>query len=258
LPSDYISSFDRLLYNAAQGGGPTYEQTYPGVNILGRYFVSGPVWYYYVAGLLFKMPLLVISLMITAIVMLANRSASLQLLKRHVHIWLPAAVFFVLLSVTNPFQIGMRHIMPVLPFVYLVVAPVVVSFWQQYRKLACGVLLLHLLSVGRYGASMLSYTNELVWNKKDVYRYLCDSSVSYGTGKKRAAKFMMDNTGYKYLPYVPVAGNIIIPVDALTGKRVAGVNNATWLLAFEPEGHYRYGHLLYQISEDELRKVEYR
>jgi hypothetical protein len=258
LPADYISGFDKLLHNAAQGGGPAYEQTYPGVNVLGRYFANGPVWYYYLAGLVFKMPLLVISLMIAAVVMLVKRNARWQLLRRHVQIWLPAVVFFVLLSVTNPFQIGIRHIMPVLPFVYVAIAPAAVGLWQMRRTLALGMLFLHTVSVGRYGASMLAYTNEFVWNKKQVHRYLCDSSVSYGTGKKRAAKFMMDNTGYKYLPYMPVEGDIIIPVDALTGQRTAGANNATWLLAFEPVGHYAYDHLLYRVTEEDLKRAGYR
>lgn len=127
------------------------------------------------------------------------------------------AVYF-LQSVTGNLNIGVRHVMPTLPFIYFLVARQVVrwvsmvsveqpaSFWGWLKYALAGVK-----SLGRYSAVSvlllvmfvstvitfpyyLSYFNILAGGTANGYKIATDSNYDWGQDMKRL-KFWMDDNG---------------------------------------------------------------
>ena len=59
--------------------------------------------------------------------------------------------------------------------------------WQEFsrnRKIAIFVLAAYLVvSVLSYYPYYLSYFNEIVWDRRDAYKYLADSNLDWGQGE---------------------------------------------------------------------------
>ncbi len=254
LPFDYVSGFDLLLYNSEKGGGPEDENSFIGVVILGKYFVKGPVWYYYFVNFYYKTPLLIILLMITSVALFVKHKNKASALLNNIFIWWPPLFFFVMLSLNNPFQIGIRHAILILPFIYLGISKAITWWANKYSKIWIVLLALHLISVGRYWPNFIAYTNELLYPKRLVYKYFYDSSISYRAERQSLDKFLKDHPDYSLPPIKPAAGKYAIDIERMALPLVDTAYDLRWLHKnFEPYDHYRHSILLYNITEDDLR-----
>jgi hypothetical protein len=253
LPYDYVSAFDLLRFHADLGGAPHPDNTYGGVSVLGLFSVRGPVWYYYLVSFAVKLPLLTLALLITALLMWGRSGQAISLLQRHLFVWLPALFFGLLLSLANPFQIGIRHALLVFPFLYMG-AGYGLRFWQQRRpKVVSMALAVQFLFLLNYWPNMIAYTNELFWPKHLVYRYVNDSTIDYDQSVAYLEQFLATHPEYKLPPHQPAPGKFAINVRYLT----ASYNRFgyEWLYKnFEPVGHYMHNVLLFDISAASLRE----
>jgi len=252
LPYNYVQAFDLLRYHGDLGGAPHPDNTYAGVSILGHYYEHGPVWYYYLAVFFIKLPLLSLLLLATTLVLFFRYDVTGKL-RRHVFVWLPLLFFGIMLSVTNPFQIGIRHALILYPFLYLLVGYGILFWWQRrpvWMRAGLAIQFLFLLS---FWPNMIAYTNELFWPKHMVYRYVHDSTVSYAQSTPYLQKFLAENPEYKLAPTAPQAGRFALLVD----QYAASFNRFgyDWLYKnFEPVGHYMHNVLLFEITEASLRE----
>ncbi|HXB74327.1 MAG TPA: glycosyltransferase family 39 protein [Candidatus Acidoferrales bacterium] len=122
-------------------------------------------------------------------------------------------VFYFVLSMTSGINIGMRHILPVYPFLYIGVAAMVMRWFGTRRKLAALGLALGLgqiLECSRIAPDYLAFFNAFVGGPGNGPLYLADSNIDWGQdvkklvhwldahGTRRARVFYFGNAQMRY------------------------------------------------------------
>ncbi|GBE16803.1 dolichyl-phosphate-mannose-protein mannosyltransferase [bacterium BMS3Abin15] len=173
------------------------------------------------------------------------------------------------LSITGNLNIGFRHLFPIMPFLYVLIAKKVFDFLKNIRSestrkvfniiLVVFVIWIVLIPVVSF-PSYLSYFNELVGGPKNGYKYVTDSNVDWGQDLKRLRDWVEENNvdkirvdyfggsspeyylGDKYISwhsnYEPESGWYAISINFLQGniheKRAAGEQDYKWTLDYTP------------------------
>ncbi|MGC9399128.1 MAG: phospholipid carrier-dependent glycosyltransferase [Anaerolineae bacterium] len=160
-------------------------------------------WFYFPLVFLLKTPLPTLILVAWASARLSQRILKQpSRVLRRVPETLTLALFpllYILTSLTSRLNIGYRHLLPVLPFLYIgmgVCAP-----WRgrlfheaRIRQHAAKIMLL-ILVVWQIGSSLtvaphyLTFFNEIAGGPKNGWRYLADSNTDWGQGYKGLARF---------------------------------------------------------------------
>ena len=99
---------------------------------------------------------------------------------------IPPALFFAA-ALTSKLDIGIRHVMPAMPFLTVLVAAGAASLARRSRTWAWAVsilLALHVASSLHAFPNYLPYSNELFGGPSSTYRVLSDSNVGWGGGLK--------------------------------------------------------------------------
>ncbi len=104
-------------------------------------------------------------------------------------------------SITGNLNIGLRHLFPILPFVYILVSKEIVVFGgklkKNYKKVFSGIisiLIIWLIAETAFAYPYyLAYFNELVGGSKNGYKYVTDSNVDWGQELKRLARWVEEN-----------------------------------------------------------------
>jgi tetratricopeptide (TPR) repeat protein len=97
---------------------------------------------------------------------------------------IPAAVFFGV-SLMSRLNFGIRHILPVFPFLIVLAAAAAWHLARQrraWRYAAIFLVTFHCVSSLRAFPNYLSYSNEAWSGPKETYRYLSDTNVDWGQG----------------------------------------------------------------------------
>lgn len=103
------------------------------------------------------------------------------------------ALFYFLISCFSKVQIGHRHILPVYPFLIVLVSGVFPLIKYKSVKIM-GLLMLLWYGFGtvRNHPWHLSYFNELAGSPDNGYKYLTDSNVDWGQGLKSLGKYLRE------------------------------------------------------------------
>ncbi len=194
-----------MVFMRVAGGNTTY--------FLGE--VSNQAWWYYFPVVFFlKEPSAILILLALAF------SLSLKRLGRTYKKLLPAiqnnfdeiamllfVIFYWVISITGNLNIGVRHVLPTLPFLYLLIAGQLkrwfnekragraMNFFRQSGKASLvGALVLWnaVTFVGIY-PYFLAYFNEFAGGPAGGYRYVVDSNLDWGQDLRRLAKFVEKN-----------------------------------------------------------------
>ncbi|MFA6193588.1 MAG: hypothetical protein WC726_01870, partial [Parcubacteria group bacterium] len=104
-------------------------------------------------------------------------------------------------SITGNLNIGLRHLFPTLPLMYILIAKQVTVFGNRitknYRKYFWSIISILIIWLAAETAfaypSYLAYFNETVGGSKNGYKYVTDSNVDWGQDLKRLEKFVSDN-----------------------------------------------------------------
>ena len=114
------------------------------------------------------------------------------------------AVFFILfysyVSITGNLNIGLRHLFPILPFLYMLTAKVSFDFFRRHENdrvtrqiLACilGGLTLSIIAIPILSyPSYLSYFNAAAGGHLNGYKYVTDSNYDWGQDMKHLGNFV--------------------------------------------------------------------
>jgi hypothetical protein len=108
---------------------------------------------------------------------------------------------YAYVSITGNLNIGFRHLFPILPFMYILIAKEVSAFaariGKSYVKLFWTIVLLltaWLIAETAFAyPNYLAYFNQTVGGSKNGYKYVTDSNVDWGQDLKRLEKFVSDN-----------------------------------------------------------------
>ncbi|MGD9099455.1 MAG: glycosyltransferase family 39 protein [Anaerolineae bacterium] len=266
----YWRSFLRVGRHVATGNrsyllGETYE---------------GGRWHYFPIVFALKTPL-------PALILLG--AASLVVWRRPRRWWrefillsLPLSYFVV--SIFNSINLGYRHLLPVLPFMYLFIARLAANPpIPRIRVLYLTLLLWQIIGTLRVWPSHLTFFNEIAGGPRNGYRYLADSNVDWGQGLKALRAYLEEKDyadpklssftffirpalyGVQATPLPPLAeapavlparfnpapGDYIISASTLRGLQLVDSEMYNWFWHREPDDVVANAILVYQVLEQE-------
>jgi hypothetical protein len=183
LPESYL--YGLVDVRRVAGFQPTY--------FLGRIRQTG-VWYYFPVTLLIKLTLPLLLLVGTAVwAMVSGRVRQ----RREVWFLVAPPVIFLGFALTSPLNVGLRHVLPVVPFLLVLAAMGAVVLMRQWRGFVwvVGVLLVwNAVSCLRAYPNYMPYSNEAWGGPTKTRLYLTDSGVDWGQQLK-ATKAYLDARG---------------------------------------------------------------
>lgn len=250
LPSPYIQGLDYSVQMDEIGPGD--PRTSGQVYILGEKRKGAGFWYYYFVLLLFKIPLSVLIMFIISVALLIgkmNRKIPESLL-----LLFPITYFIVYFSFFYNSQVGLRHIIMIFPFMYILIGRIMhFKFERPWKKIAVAIACLYSVATYYYYfPNLISYTNELVANKKMAYKIMSDTNLDYGQGQFWLEDYLKNHPGAKLADSLPAAGTMIIGVNDFID--IYDRHNYDWLNKnFEPVAHLKHCYLIFNIREDALK-----
>jgi hypothetical protein len=179
LPESY-------LYGLADVG---YVVGFSHSYIFGRVYPHG-VWFYFPAAFLIKSTISLLLLLLLVPFAIAFRGARYR--RELAFLIIPAGIYF-LVAVLSTLNIGIRHILPVYPFLIILAGWGSAELIRAKRKLAYAVALVlafGIFSSLRVFPVYLAYANELWGGPANTYKYLSDSNADWGQQLKSVKEYL--------------------------------------------------------------------
>jgi hypothetical protein len=140
---------------------------------------------YFLFTTLYKTPLPLMALAAAALLRLPRLGR-----RDGVFLWLPLAVY-VVLTFTRGLQIGHRHLLPLLPFVFVSAGEAAAAMAASRARVARAAVALlaawYAFGTLRTHPHHLAYFNEIAGGPANGYRHLVDSNLDWGQDLKRLA-----------------------------------------------------------------------
>jgi hypothetical protein len=197
LPEPYLYGLADVGFTA------DFSHTY----LFGKVYPHGQ-WFYFPAAFVIKSTLALLILMLLVPVAIVawrmNRGRELLFLV------IPATIYFAVV-LTSGMNIGVRHILPVYPFLMALAGWAAAKLIERRRQLAYVValiLIFDVISSVRAFPVYLAYSNELWGGPSQTYKYLSDSNVDWGQQLKATKKYLDGRsaglpTSPRWLPIPP-------------------------------------------------------
>jgi hypothetical protein len=183
LPESYLYGLANVTI-ASSGGRQTF--------LLGHLYSTGQ-WFYFPITFVIKSTLAFLLLLLLTFVAAPYLWGEKK--RETLFLTIPAAVFFAL-SLTSRLNIGIRHILPIYPFLMVLAAGA--AWWLAGRKRAWIYAVVTLASFHCVSSLMafpnyLSYSNEIWGGPQETYRYLSASNVDIGGGHIDERNYLAHN-----------------------------------------------------------------
>lgn len=252
LPEPFIKGFDMIQYHAQIGGGQPLS-TYNGVFVWGQENMHHGFWYYYFAVGIFKTPLPIILISLVGFIKLMHhvffKRSWLKL--ELILLLLPILIFGVVLSFFNPFQIGIRHIIFLLPCLYILIGMFIKHLSiSKNKKIMFSVLAIwQCISIVAYYNNYMAYTNELALNKTNIVKWISDSSIDYGQNNSYVQKYIQQHEDFRAADTFPSVGQFAVRALNVLHVNKAEPDKFGWLRNYQPYGNYKGTIWLYDIKE---------
>ena len=152
-------------------------------------------WYYFPVAFLLKTPLALLALFFMGVVSIVRRRRLLSL-DGEAFVIVPIALFLGV-AMTSTLNIGLRHILPIYPFV-IVVAVLAVDALLNGRsrngqKICAALLVAGVLEFASVYPNNLAFFNRAVGGQSNGFRYLADSNLDWGQDLKPLKAWMDRN-----------------------------------------------------------------
>lgn len=188
-----------MVFQRTGGGNTTYY--------LGD--VSAVAWKsYFPVVYLIKEPLPILLLILAALGLMIGRSGSKIKIKKWIesHLaeftWLAFIVLYWTTSIIGNLNIGLRHVLPTFPFIYLLVSGQIIKWLEAKsgvfeagsKKFVLGALLAWLIfETAKIHPYYLAYFNQLAGGAENGYKYAVDSNLDWGQDLRRLAQYVEEN-----------------------------------------------------------------
>ena len=206
-------------------------------------------WYYFPVVLFFKTPLPFLVFAGAGFVYLARRRALILVL-------IPLAMLAV--SMTSRINIGVRHVLPIYPFLAIAAACGAVLLWRRSRVLVAALGIWYFAASAIAHPDYLAYFNEAAWRHPE--QIAADSNLDWGQDLLRLAAEMKDQPLHisyfgsaewqRFLPHArPLPPHYTrgwVAVSEMIYLRQRDEELA-WLTRFEPERRVGKSIRLYRI-----------
>jgi len=177
--------------------------------LLGKVYAHG-VWFYFPVAFLIKSTVGVLALFLLSFgVVVTSR---LNRWREIVFLVVPV-LFYLIVAMTVGMNIGVRHILVVYVFLYVLIGGATWALVQKNRKwtYAVGVLLLvHVVSSVLAFPNYIAYGNELWGGPSQTHKYLTDSNADWAQQLKSVKQYL-DGRGVKECWFVYFAAGVAEP-----------------------------------------------
>lgn len=163
--------------------------------IFGKVYARG-VWFYFPAAFLIKSTAAFMGLLLLAGFAIVTRKLRAR---REIFFLTIPPVLYLLIATGTGLNIGARHILPMYPFLAVLIGGAALALAHRDRRWAYVVGLLlawHAVSSARAYPNYLAYSNEFWGGPANTYKYLTDSNTDWGQQLKAVKKYL-DNRGVK-------------------------------------------------------------
>ncbi|MFO7680023.1 MAG: phospholipid carrier-dependent glycosyltransferase [Chloroflexota bacterium] len=178
-----------------------------GAYLFGQYAERG-WWYYFPAAFLLKTPLSTLLLLAYALghfaLALVRKRPFTSAAQFNLLALLGTAVVYALISLFTPLNIGYRHLLPILPFLYLFIA-ITPSSHHPTSRLPWIALFWLLLTTLFTWPDYIPYFNALAGPAETRWRVLSDSNLDWGQDLPALAAWQQETGQPLYLSYFGTA-----------------------------------------------------
>jgi len=205
----------------------------------------------------YKTPLFIL-LLLAALLFYSIGKKQKQFDSDKLYYLVPLFYFLLTLSFFNSFQIGIRHIILIFPFMYLAIGGLIFTLMEtKWRYIFFTLMAVHFTLLFTVFPHWMAYTNEILWDKTKVVEHIVDCSVDYGQSDGFLNKFIKEHPEYKYPSATPASGKFIVELRNLGHEWRSDPDPFAWLREnFKPAGEYATVFLLYDIKEADLKKIK--
>jgi 4-amino-4-deoxy-L-arabinose transferase-like glycosyltransferase len=252
IPHPFLEGLDMVMEHERTGS------SYGRIYLFGelRQGEGFPGYYFYAS--LYKVPIATQLVLLAAGVAYVARRRRFNLLRDEVVLLLPVLFFVLYFNFFYRAQIGIRYFLVVFPLLYIFSGTLLAKGVRVTRSTAVALSVAVaglMLSVLSYYPHFLPYFNELVWNRTRAYTVLADSNIDWGQNGWYVAQYHATHPGAVDEPDRPVAGTVLVRVNALTGV-TGDPDKFRWLRTqFTPVDHVGYATLVYEIAETDLKRI---
>jgi hypothetical protein len=177
--------------------------------LLGKVYAHG-VWFYFPVAFLIKSTIGVLALLLLSLGVIAVRRLNQW---REILFLIVPVIFYLIVALTVGMNIGVRHILVVYVFLYVLIGGSVWALIRKSRKWAYAVgllLLVHAVSSVLAFPNYIAYANELWGGPSQTHKYLTDSNSDWGQQLKSVKQYL-DRRGVKECWFVYFAAGVAEP-----------------------------------------------
>lgn len=216
--------------------------------LCGRYSNAG-WWYYFPAAIAFKTPIPTLLLLIVGLSRCVSKESVLFLL-------MPVSALLGLAMISSV-NIGLRHVLPIYPFLFLIAGKGVSFLFSKGRSARMVLVLL----AGAYVSQAilipphhLSYFNCAVGGPGNGRKFLIDSNLDWGQNDHFLRRYLRNQPPGIQIdpdPFHPISGRIAVNVNAYYGIYGGGGKWAYfWLKDQKPQAVVADSWLIFDTRED--------
>jgi 4-amino-4-deoxy-L-arabinose transferase-like glycosyltransferase len=252
VPYPYLDGIDWMRHTQTSGGNSG------NVYLLGNTNKQGFPGYYFIASLV-KVPIPTQIVIIAAVIVyFTQQERRRNFFQDEIFLFASVVFYSIYFNFLFNVQIGIRYYLIMFPLLY-VFAGSLFKGWKEFRlaqKIAGFALFAYLvISVLSYYPYYLTYFNEIVWNRKDAYKYLADSNLDWGQSANQLRQYLRDHPDAIFEPADVQAGQLVVRVNNLVGVTDDPARFAWLRNNFEPVGTIANSILIFQISPGELENL---
>ena len=238
LPSDWVDATRTKLFHGSSGGHHAY--------LLGAYSTRG-WWSYFPIVFAVKSPVaLLAAAAVGAVAVARDRSLAVWL-------GLPVLAFFGL-AMTSSVNIGVRHLLPMYPFLFGVAGVGLAWVVRRAWPLAALLVVVQLGEALYTAPHGLAYFNVFGGGREHGHQVLADSNYDWGQHDPALREYLARTPGPVEIavdPLAPRAGRILVGASALRGLLGPGADAYGWLREREPTRRIAGTWFEFEVPPDE-------
>lgn len=246
--------------------------------LLGEHSIKG-WWYYFIVAFFVKTPIPTIIFLALSFLLyrkLNNNDRNIININE-LFLIVPAVIFFSAFFF-NHINIGLRHVLPIYPFIFVFSSRIINI---KLKKMIIPTIIFFLLCTWYLASSVmiyphyLAYFNEFTGGPDNGHNYLIDSNLDWGQDLKGLKKYMdangisdvnlkyfgTDSPEYREIKYdelqcYPMNGISAISVNLLQILNINDRECHQWLKEFEPIAKIGYSIFIYNLhfSDEDIKK----
>lgn len=244
--SAFITGLDQAKFYDQLGGG-FVNSSFGNVTIMGHSSNGGSFWYYYFVTLLFKTPIPVLVFSAWAVYVLVKKNTFRSFAANELFLLAPVVYFVLLMSFLYKTQVGVRHILFVYPLLHIFSGIIFKQGLTIRKQWIAGLLSLFLLvSVMRYYNNYFAYTNELIPDKKNAWKYVGASNLNFDQAYLLLDQYLARHPEVQRAPETPAKGKFVLVVDEYLD--IWNTGKYAWLRQLQPVGEVERVFLLFDVK----------